>query len=49
MYESNLQNIIDKKILIVGMGKSGVAATQALLSLGANVTIQDNKTEENTI
>ncbi|MBK5253461.1 MAG: UDP-N-acetylmuramoyl-L-alanine--D-glutamate ligase [Peptostreptococcaceae bacterium] len=47
MYESNLQNIIDKKILIVGMGKSGVAATQALLSLGANVTIQDSKAEEN--
>ncbi|NLY81734.1 MAG: UDP-N-acetylmuramoyl-L-alanine--D-glutamate ligase [Clostridiales bacterium] len=46
MYKSNLQNIEDKKILVVGMGKSGVAATQALLSLGANVTIQDSKPEK---
>lgn len=46
MNKSNLQNIIDKKILVVGMGKSGVAATQALLSLGAKVSIQDSKTEK---
>lgn len=37
----------DKRVLIVGMGKSGVAATQAMLKLGANVTIQDSMEEKN--
>jgi UDP-N-acetylmuramoylalanine--D-glutamate ligase len=46
MLESNLKNIIDKNVLIVGMGKSGIAAMQALVSIGAKVSIQDNKKEE---
>jgi len=46
MLKSNLKNIIDKKILIVGLGKSGIAAAQALISIGAHVTIQDNKENE---
>ncbi len=41
----NLNNIRNKRVLIVGMGKSGVAATQAMLKLGAQVTIQDSKEE----
>ena len=48
MYNMNLENIKDKRVLIVGMGKSGVAATQAMLKLGAKVTIQDSKERENT-
>lgn len=35
-----------KKVLIVGMGKSGIAAAQALLKLGAVVSVYDNKSEE---
>lgn len=41
----NLNNIRNKRVLVVGMGKSGVAATQAMLKLGAQVTIQDSKEE----
>lgn len=37
----------DKNILVVGMGNSGKATTQALLKLGANVYVQDSKDEEN--
>ena len=48
MYNMNLENIKDKRVLIVGLGKSGVAATQAMLKLGAKVTIQDSKERENT-
>ncbi|QIB70096.1 UDP-N-acetylmuramoyl-L-alanine--D-glutamate ligase [Aminipila butyrica] len=33
----------NKKVLVVGMGKSGIAATQALLKLGAKVYVQDSK------
>ncbi len=36
----------DKKVLVVGMGKSGKAAVQAMLKLGAQVSVQDNKGEE---
>src|SRR6056297_847997 len=43
MLKSNLKNIIGKKILIIGLGKSGIAAAQALITLGGDVTIQDNK------
>ncbi len=43
---ANLDNIRGKKILIVGMGRSGIAAAQAMLRLGAHVTIQDSKKEE---
>lgn len=37
----------DKKVLIVGMGKSGEAAAQAMVKLGADVSVQDSKAEEN--
>lgn len=36
-------NMENKKVLIVGMGKSGIAATQAMLRLGAKVFVQDSK------
>lgn len=35
-----------KKILIVGLGKSGIAAVQAMLKLGAEVTVQDAQRAE---
>jgi len=37
----------DKKVLIVGMGKSGAAAAEAMVKLGADVSVQDSKAEEN--
>ena len=37
----------NKKVLIVGLGKSGIAAAQAMLRLSAEVSIQDSKKEEN--
>ena len=40
MENINLNNIKGKRVLIVGMGKSGVAAIQAMLKLGAEVTVQ---------
>lgn len=33
----------NKKVLVVGMGKSGIAAAQALFRLGAKVSVQDSK------
>ncbi len=39
-------NIKDKKVLIIGTGKSGKAAVQAMAKLGAEVYVQDNKKEE---
>lgn len=42
----SIENIADKKILIVGMGNSGKAAAQAMVKLGAQVSVQDNKKEE---
>ncbi len=44
--KNNMDNIKDKKILIVGFGKSGAAAMEAMLQLGADVYIQDSKPEE---
>lgn len=44
MENRNLENIRGKKVLIVGLGKSGIAAVQAMLKLGAEVSIQDSKT-----
>lgn len=35
-----------KKVLVVGMARSGVAAAQLLVSRGAIVTVNDSKTEE---
>lgn len=43
----NLENVKNKRVLIVGMGKSGIAACQAMLKLGAKVSIQDSKEKEN--
>ncbi len=34
----------NKKILVVGLGKSGIGAAQALNKLGAKVSVQDSKT-----
>lgn len=36
----------DKKILVVGMGKSGTAVIDELLKLGAKVSVYDGKSEE---
>ena len=38
-----MNNIRNKKVLVVGLGKSGIAAVQAMLKLGASVTVQDSK------
>ncbi|MBO4724954.1 MAG: UDP-N-acetylmuramoyl-L-alanine--D-glutamate ligase [Firmicutes bacterium] len=42
---NNKDSIKDKKVLVVGMGKSGIAATQAMIKLGAKVSVQDSKPE----
>ncbi|MGN0658495.1 MAG: UDP-N-acetylmuramoyl-L-alanine--D-glutamate ligase [Emergencia sp.] len=42
----NLDNMKDKKVLIVGLGKSGIAAAQAMVRLGCRVSIQDAKRED---
>lgn len=44
---TNRENLKDTKVLVVGFGKSGIAAAQALLKLGAKVYIQDSKSEDN--
>lgn len=36
----------DKKVLVIGMGKSGVAATEALYPMGPKLTVQDSKEED---
>ncbi|MBQ6401298.1 MAG: UDP-N-acetylmuramoyl-L-alanine--D-glutamate ligase [Firmicutes bacterium] len=36
----------DKKILVVGMGRSGIAAMETALDLGAEVSVQDSKSLE---
>lgn len=43
---NNNIGVKDKKVLVVGMGKSGIAATQAMVKLGAKVSVQDSKPEE---
>ena len=43
MENMNLKNIRGKNVLIVGLGKSGIAAAQAMLKLDARVAIQDSK------
>ena len=35
----------NKKVLVVGLGNSGKAAAQAMVKLGADVSVQDSKTE----
>lgn len=42
-----MKRLENKRVLVVGMGKSGIAAIQALLKLGAKVTVQDIKGKEN--
>lgn len=39
-------NYENKKVLVVGMARSGVAAAQLLRAYGAEVTVNDSKTEE---
>lgn len=39
-------NFEHKKVLVVGMARSGVAAAQLLRASGAEVTVNDSKTEE---
>ena len=46
MSRNCVEDIKGKKILIVGMGNSGKAAVQAMVKLGAAVSVQDNKKEE---
>lgn len=41
-----MNQLEEKRILVVGMGKSGIAATQALLKLGAAVSVYDRKEED---
>lgn len=41
-----MNELENKRILVVGMGKSGVAAAQALLKLGAVVSVYDQKAED---
>jgi len=36
----------DKKVLVIGMGRSGKAAVEALVDAGAVVSVQDSKTED---
>ena len=43
--KTNIENMKNKKVLVVGFGKSGIAAAQAMLKLGAEVSIQDSKKE----
>lgn len=43
MENINLNNIKNKRVLVVGLGKSGIAAVQAMIKLGAAVTAQDAK------
>jgi len=46
MENMNIKNIKGKHVLVVGLGKSGIAAVQAMLKLGAVVSIQDSKTPD---
>ncbi|MGN1383216.1 MAG: UDP-N-acetylmuramoyl-L-alanine--D-glutamate ligase [Eubacterium sp.] len=43
---SNKANIARKNVLIIGLGRSGIAAAQAMLHLHAKVSIQDSKKRE---
>ena len=37
--------IENKNVLVVGLGKSGIAAAQALSKRGARVSVQDSKNQ----
>lgn len=43
---TNLDNMKNQNVLVVGLGKSGIAAVQAMLKLGAEVSVQDSKKED---
>lgn len=45
MLIENIEDLKDKKILIVGMGRTGVAAAKYLHSKGALVTLSDHKSK----
>ena len=45
---NNNYDMTGKSVLVVGLGKSGIAATEAMLKLGAKVSVQDSKKEEET-
>lgn len=42
---TNLDNIVGKEVLIVGLGRSGTATCQVMLDFGAKVTVQDTRAE----
>ena len=42
---TNINNIKGKKVLIVGLGKSGTATCRTLLDIGAEVSVQDRSKE----
>lgn len=46
MKGKNTEEMKDKKVLVVGMGRSGIAAAHALQAAGAVVSVQDSKKEE---
>ena len=46
MENMNIKNIKGKHVLVVGLGKSGIAAVQAMLKLGAEVSVQDSKSPD---
>ncbi len=45
---NNNYDMASKSVLVVGLGKSGIAATEAMIKLGAKVAVQDSKKEEET-
>jgi len=44
-YQLTLMDLNDKRVLVVGLGKSGVASALFLKSRGAHVTVSDSKPE----
>ena len=45
---NNNYDMAGRNVLVVGLGKSGIAATEAMIKLGAKVAVQDSKKEEET-
>jgi len=43
---TNLDNLKGKRVLVVGLARSGIAACQTLIEMGAVVSVQDNRKEE---
>ena len=41
--QTNSDKMRDKQVLVIGLGRSGIAAVQAMLKLGARVSVQDAK------